>query len=242
MPVYPVSSNQFNNHGVNRLFKDLLKTLQKEKNGNYDLKEELIELLPTNLNYDFELIDNKRVNYLSEISDSVRKYHENAKIQSEHAGDVYAIKESIKQITDSNAITVLKEAFKTKWDNLAPETINFLSKWEETKSNLSADEMKYNIIDRDFSINLNTITLSGTKIPKIALPNYDSWKELVRFYYKENLPGSFPYTSVFFHSNAQPKTQNVNLPAKEVLNAQISDSIIYVKTIKPNAYPWHLTE
>ncbi|MCX6154787.1 MAG: methylmalonyl-CoA mutase family protein [Candidatus Kapabacteria bacterium] len=210
LPIYPVSSNQFNNHGANRLFKDLLKTLIINKGYDYKPRAELIDLLPISLNRDFGLIDNKRVNYLSEISDSIRDYHAKSKEQAELAGDVYAIRESIKQIDDSSAMSVLKEAFAKKWDALHEDTKKFLAGWDETVKCFAADEMKYKIMDKEFSINLNTISLSGLKIPKIAMPNYESWRELVRFYYKDNLAGSFPYTSGVFpfkRTTEDPKRQ-----------------------------------
>src|SRR3989339_1466501 len=70
--------------------------------------------------------------------------------------------------------------------------------------------MKYKIQGKEFSIGLYNKSLSGTKIPKISMPWYDSWKELVKFFYKENLPGNFPYTSGVFpfkRTTEDPKRQ-----------------------------------
>jgi methylmalonyl-CoA mutase len=41
-------------------------------------------------------------------------------------------------------------------------------------------------------------SLAGLKIPKIAFPRYSSWGDIVRYYYKENFPGEFPYTGGVF--------------------------------------------
>ncbi|MCL5990889.1 MAG: methylmalonyl-CoA mutase family protein, partial [Bacteroidetes bacterium] len=141
---------------------------------------------------------------------TVREYKQKAEEQANLANDAYAIKESIKQIEDSGAMKMLKEKFAEKWNKLEPGTINYLSKWDELKKCYQVDEMKYKIQGKEYSISLYNKSLSGTKIPKISIPWYDSWKELVRFFYKENLPGSFPYTAGVFpfkRTTEDPKRQ-----------------------------------
>lgn len=210
LPVYACSSAQFNNNGVNRLFKDILTLMREQKGGDYGENENLINILPTKLVRDFGLIDNSRVNYLSEISDAVRKYHKNSEKQARLASDTYAIRESVKQIEDSDAMKVLKEKFSANWEALDDKTKKFLSGWDETKKSMEVDELKYKIQNKEFSINLYNTSLSGSKIPKIAMPKYESWYELVKFYYKENMPGNFPYTAGVFpfkRTTEDPKRQ-----------------------------------
>lgn len=210
LPVYGTSSNQFNNNGVNRLFKDLLKLLQEEKNGDYGLKKDVIDLLDTKLDRNFGLIDNKRVNYLAEISDTVRAYHEKANEQAELAGEVQSLKKAVGQIEDSDAMKVLKKAFSEKWDSLSPDTIKFLSEWDETSNKYYDEELNYQIQGRDYSIKLYNTSICGSRIPKVIPPPWDSWKELVKFYYKENFPGYFPYTAGVFpfkRTTEDPKRQ-----------------------------------
>src|SRR3989339_432751 len=160
LPVYATSSNQFNNHGVNKLFKDFLNLLQDKKKGNYKPNKKMIDLLPVSLEKDFGLIDNRRVNYLAEISDSVREYKRKSEEQANLANDAYAIKESIKQIEDSGAMKVLKEKFAEKWNKLEPDTVNYLSNWDELKKCYQVDEMKYKIQGKEFSIGLYNKSLS----------------------------------------------------------------------------------
>ena len=210
LPVYATSSNQFNNHGVNKLFKDILKLLRDKKGGDYKPDKKMIDLLPDYLERDFGLIENRRVNYLAEISDVVRHYRKSAEEQAKLANDAYSIREAIKQIGDSPSMKVLKEKFSDNWKKLAPKTIDFLSNWEETKKSYQVDEMKYKIQNKELKIDLYNKSLSGSKIPKVALPSYESWNELVKFFYKENLPGFFPYTAGVFpfrRTTEDPKRQ-----------------------------------
>ena len=154
LPVYATSSNQFNNHGMNRLFKDLLNLLVKEKGKNYIANVEMIDLLPIDLNRDFGLIDNRRVNYLAEISDTIKEYHNIAENQAVLASDTFAIKQAIKQIDDSDAIKILKTKFEDNWELLKNETKNFLANWDETKEKYQIDELKYEIQGREYTIGL----------------------------------------------------------------------------------------
>jgi len=210
IPVYATSSNQFNNHGVNKLFKDLLALLVKENKTTIEAKQKLIDLLPTDLERDFGLIDNRRVNYLSEISDTVRNYHKTVNQQVEIARDVQALKDSVRQVEDPDIMKYLKDKFELKWKNLSGESIGLLSEWDEQKKEYSQPVMKYSIQGKEYSLELFNKTLSGQMIPKVALPKYISWGELLKFLYLENLPGFFPFTSGVFpfkRTTEDPKRQ-----------------------------------
>jgi len=210
MPVYATSSNQFNNHGVNRLFIDILKTLEEKNKTKYASNEKLINLLPTSLTKDFGLISNRRTNYLAEISDTIRKYHETSNKQAVLAGQVQSIKETIAQIEDSSIISSLKDTFETKWNELSEDSKKMLAGWEECKKSYQADELKYKIQNKEFKIDLYYKSLCGSKIPKIALPKYSSWEDTLKYLYKENLPGFFPFTAGVFpfkRTTEDPKRQ-----------------------------------
>ncbi|MDQ1267112.1 MAG: isobutyryl-CoA mutase [Bacteroidota bacterium] len=210
LPVYATSSNQFNNHGVNRLFKDFLILLEDNIAGNYNVNKKLLDMLPTYLERDFGIIDNRRVNYLAEIADTIKNYHKKAEQQSIIAGDTYAIREAVKQIDDSGTMQVLKEKFSANWEKLSLDTKDFLSNWDETKKKYQVEELNYKIQGKEYKISLYNKSLSGSNIPKIALPDFKSWYELVKYFYKENLPGFFPYTAGVFpfkRTTEDPKRQ-----------------------------------
>jgi methylmalonyl-CoA mutase len=210
LPIYATSSNQFNNHGVNRLFKDILNILKTERNGIYGEKPEYLELLPVDLVRDFGLIDNRRINYLSEITETVRYYHKKAKEQTQIALDAQALKDTIRQIEEPELMSALKEKFELKWNVLSEESKKLLADWDEITKQYSQQELKYSIQDKEFSLPLYRKTLSGSMIPKVSLPKFSSWAELLKFLYKENLPGSYPFTSGVFpfkRTTEDPKRQ-----------------------------------
>ncbi len=46
-------------------------------------------------------------------------------------------------------------------------------------------------------------SLSGTKIPKVVLPAYKDWGDIVQWQLQENIPGKFPYTAGVFELKRQ---------------------------------------
>lgn len=199
LPIYAVSSNQFNNRGVNRLFKDLLKAVQGRKLRDYHIKNNLLDVLSTGDVQDFGLIGGQRVHYLTEIADAVKEYNRMCDLQARVAGQCYALRQSIQQFDEGeHAAIALKQKLSERWKELSRETQLFLEGWEECVRGYSRDTISYKVQNEAQTIGLYTETLSSLRIPKVALPKYRSWEELVRFYYRENLPGSFPFTAGVF--------------------------------------------
>ncbi len=210
LPVYAVSSNQFNNHGVNRLFKDILKILIDYEYRDYTINYPMIELLPTDFVRDYGLLDNRRVNYLSEIADCIREYHKFVNNEAEIADWVYVFKKSAEITENENAKKTLMEEYEHNWNLLQSQTRKYLENHSNCVHQYYDDEINYKIHDRELKINLYKKSICGTKIPKVIPPHYDSWKELVKFYYKENFPGGFPYTAGVFpfkRTTEDPKRQ-----------------------------------
>ena len=66
------------------------------------------------------------------------------------------------------------------------------------KESYSGDEYVVKIRDKEIRTQLTTRSLSGSRIPKVALPRFEEHGELLRWMMRENLPGSFPYTAGVF--------------------------------------------
>ena len=195
LPIYAVSSNQFNNPGINRLFREIIrdwKTVQAK------LDHEQLKLLDTELCFDYGLIPNNRVHYLAQIADTVFEYKKSTEKEAELAGKCYSLKQSLELVDDEQTQKVIEKRYNELWHDLSKETRDFLSSWEKSKEEFSRDSISYSIQDKEYRIDLFTETLAGIRLPKIALPSFKSWEELVRFFYRENIPGSFPYTAGVF--------------------------------------------
>jgi methylmalonyl-CoA mutase len=209
MPVYAVSSNQFNNTGLNRLFVDLLEVL-KAKSNHIIPKNHLIELLPTKLDRNFGLLNNERVTYLSEIADSIRQYKNNTLKEMKTAEQAYSLNISSEIVEDELLKEKLNQKYHEKFAELKHETKEFLHSWKKLKDNYSEEVVNYKIQGKELCVNSATKSLSGLIIPKVALPKFTDWANLTRFYYLENLPGEFPYTAGVFpfkRTTEDPKRQ-----------------------------------
>ena len=64
--------------------------------------------------------------------------------------------------------------------------------------------------DKEIRNDLFTTSLSGTRIPKVCVPDFADWGEIVRWSMLENAPGLFPFTAGVFpfkRAEEQPKRQ-----------------------------------
>ncbi len=214
LPIFACSSNQFNNHGINKFFKALLKLLRETKKGDYGVKEDVIEMLPTELVRDFGLINNRRINYLAEIADTVRKYKRMAKEQSQISTEAFSLKQTIDVLKKENQNGELLEQinymFQKKWNELSKDSQDLLLTWEDKKRMYQQDKLKYKIQNQEVEIELYSKSICGSNIPKVALPKFEDWGNLLKFLYLENLPGFFPYTAGVFpfkRTTEDPKRQ-----------------------------------
>lgn len=210
LPVYASSANKFNHPGINKLFADMLKFINDKTGKEFIADEKSVEFLPKKLDKDYSLINHKRINYLSDISDTVRSYKSKADEEAERAGLALSFKKVVDTIEAEDMKSKLSEEFDKVWNSLSTETKDFLDNWDCKKNFYFEEDMKYKIQDKEYSVKLYNTSICGSRIPKVLPPNYDSWKELVRFHYKENFPGEFPFTAGVFpfkRTTEDPKRQ-----------------------------------
>ncbi|MBE2189549.1 MAG: cobalamin-dependent protein [Desulfobulbaceae bacterium] len=207
LPVYACSSNHFNNPGLNRLFKDLTASYA-DKNVEFDY--EFIAKMPTKHIVDYSLINNDKISYLSEIAESIAQYKILVARQSGIAEKAYAYKIAYESTTDNDLRNRLIAEYEIFYDELTEESKKYINNWSKVIENYSQDEIKYSVQGKELTINSFSKSLSGSKIPKVALPKFNDWKNILEFCYMENLPGEFPYTAGVFpfkRTTEDPKRQ-----------------------------------
>jgi methylmalonyl-CoA mutase len=62
----------------------------------------------------------------------------------------------------------------------------------------AGDHFEYQVRDKTIRQPMTTRSLSGTRIPKVVLPKYKDWGDILRWQLQENIPGGFPYTAGVF--------------------------------------------
>ncbi|RFB17250.1 methylmalonyl-CoA mutase [Bacillus sp. HNG] len=209
MPVFGTIASQFNDPGTNALFANLVATInEKMVTGWKTSFEKTADVQKQNV-----IIPNDRRYYLREISDTVRNYHKKAAEQVEIARKLFQISgtiESVKELGNTEVVTTL-ENLKAQYEaKLSDESKKILANWEATKETYKGDKFITKIRDREIITILKTKSLSGLSIPKISLPGFKDFGEILRWVYKENVPGAFPYTAGVFpfkREGEDPKRQ-----------------------------------
>lgn len=210
MPVYGTIASQFNDPGTNALFAAIIEKINEKWNlqwkTQYSTKERVEK---QNV-----IVPNSRRYYLREIVETVRNYHKKAEEQAEYARRLFQVEGTLKLLknheTESSIIQSLEALKKSIEEKLTEESKRLLANWEETKKKYAADKFIVKVRDKEIVTELKTKSLSGLAIPKVVLPKFKDYGEILRWIYKENVPGSFPYTAGVFPFKRQgedPKRQ-----------------------------------
>jgi methylmalonyl-CoA mutase len=196
LPIVGTTASKFNDAGVNRLFQTLLDAIVKKTSinfGSFSFGE--------TAKVSEAVIPAKRVRYLSEISTSIRDYNQLTIDQSAIASKLYQLNgalETLKGNADENLLTKLKEQIDYYTAQLTPVAKKLITNWPQKIKAYEQDFYEYKVRDKVIKQEMTSLSLSGTKIPKVVLPKYKDWGDLLRWQGQENVPGSFPFTSGVF--------------------------------------------
>ncbi|MBW2961007.1 methylmalonyl-CoA mutase family protein [Mesonia aestuariivivens] len=221
LPVYGTIASQFNDPGMNNLYSKIMDTLAEKTEtslkSEYHISEEMSEKI--------YVIPPRRVRYLSEIAENNRGYDETVENQVEVAQKLYGIYKTILSVINVTSSGVEKSCLtksgldeneilnqvqddggqqflelliaqfnKTKMD-FDPYNWEEILKWEDTVKKYKDPIYTFKVRDKEIKIETHTESLSHSQIPKVALPKYKAWGDLLKWLLQENVPGEFPYTA-----------------------------------------------
>lgn len=197
MPVFGTIASQFNDPGMNSLYKVIMdKVVERtgaELNSTFEITNEMSEKI--------FVIPPKRTRYLSEISESNRSYDVRALSQAEIADKLYGFHRSIETLRDSEIedkdrlIKGLQESFEQVKLDFDPHNWQLIENWEGKKKKYTDPVYSFKVRDKEIKIETHSESLSHTPIPKVSLPKFRSWGDILRWSLQENVPGEFPYTA-----------------------------------------------
>ena len=218
LPVYGTIASQFNDPGMNTLYKAVMNKLVEKTNAdlntNFDLSEGLSEKI--------FIIPPARTRYLSEIAENNRGYDQKVNEQAEVAQKLYGIFKTIESVTkvedhsayigksglneeeivtniqnddDRTFINLLIKEFDRVKMDLDPYNWEIIRDWHIKVGRYKAPFYKFEVRGKEIKIETHTESLSHSKIPKVALPKYEAWGDLLKWNLQENVPGEFPYTA-----------------------------------------------
>jgi len=195
MPVFGTIASQFNDPGTNNLYIEIISKLNEK--GLVNLHSTYKK---SSIDKNIYIIPPKRVRYLSEIAENNRAYDIWSDEQKNIAQKLYALEESLKILSNNskNTIKEIKEEYKALSAKLDPNNKILIEKWSDLQNKYKNAEFIFKVRDKELKIKTHSLSLSQTKIPKISLPKYTAWGDLLHWQLQENVPGEFPYTAGLF--------------------------------------------
>ena len=196
MPVYGTIASQFNDPGTNTLYQEVMKKFQAKKIGNFNSSYEISDEMSEKI----YVIPSQRVRYLSEIAENNRAYDKWVLDQKEIAQKLYVLDEAIKILDDGleNTKKELLKIYGQLLTDLDPKNKLLIDNWPELIQKYKSEIFNYNVRSKTLSIKTHTKSLSNTNIPKVTLPKYEGWGNILKWQLQENVPGEFPFTAGFF--------------------------------------------
>jgi methylmalonyl-CoA mutase len=199
LPVLGTMASQFNDPGVNHLFRLLMEALIRNTGlpfGKPEFSAELSSDRGRSL-----VIPASRVRYLSEITETVNGYNSLVDEQSSLASKWYRLKGTL-EILGMDAEHSIRERIEAEIASvtakLTPVSRKLIDNWSSKKENYSHDHYEYPVRGKVVRQPMVSMSLSGTPIRKVLLPRYSDWGDILRWQAQENAPGHFPFTSGVF--------------------------------------------
>ena len=210
LPVFGTIASQFNDPGMNNLYKAIMdKIHEKTSSGlesDFHISKEMSEKV--------FVIPPHRTRYLSEIAENNRKYDETASAQQKVAQKLFGIYKTIESVAgrapaisksgieipaagEDNKVflNLLSQQFdKVKMD-LDPYNWEIIATWDDKVNKYKNPVYAFKVRDKEIKIATHTESLSHTQIPKVALPKYEAWGDILKWCLQENVPGEFPFAS-----------------------------------------------
>ncbi len=216
MPVYGSIASQFNDPGTNALYRALMDKIV-EKTGAEQLKSDFMS--SEEMSEKIYIIPPKRTRYLSEIAENNRAYDKKADEQAEVAQKLYGLYQavltfggpdllkeevslsasaesgSVSKADGDEVVSSLISKFNEIKKDLDPHNWDIIRDWEDKVKKYKDDVYTFTVRKKTIEIKTHTESLSHTQIPKVSLPRYTAWGDLLKWNLQENVPGEFPYTA-----------------------------------------------
>ncbi|WP_395632859.1 methylmalonyl-CoA mutase family protein [Flavobacterium sp.] len=212
MPVIGTIASQFNDPGMNTLYKKIMDKIVAKTGADLQSTFEITREMSEKV----FVIPPHRTRYLSEIAENNRKYDETVLTQVEVAQKLYGIYKTIESVSKKQAnidkagievnslnfnqdnkefLNLLVKEFDRVKMNLDPFNWEIIHTWNDKVNKYKNPIYSFKVRDKEIKIQTHTESLSHSQIPKVALPKYQAWGDILKWNLQENVPGEFPFAS-----------------------------------------------
>lgn len=206
LPVFGTIASQFNDPGTNILYLALLNAVNGKKGTGWQSSLKIAERESLKK----YIIPPDRVHYLGEIVHAVRGYRRQVREQAGIARRLFQLNGAREVLSEAGSLEELDRQIALFDGRLHEEPKKILREWPELKASYRRDQLVTKVRDKEIRSDLYTTTLSGTRIPKVCIPDFADWGEILRWSMFENAPGYFPFTAGVFpfkRAEEDPKRQ-----------------------------------
>ncbi|MBC7719655.1 MAG: methylmalonyl-CoA mutase family protein, partial [Chitinophagaceae bacterium] len=201
MPVFGTMAARFNDDGVTALYQAL-----KTRLSALGLPLTAGSLPPVRVRHSTNqtpVVPAARSRYLAEISDTVRGYKKRAKAQSQLAREIQQLQAAAAMLRldkpeRAPAAEAALDLASHRQARMDGDARALIGQWPDMQAAYAGDEYVVKIRDKEIRTALTSTSLSGTRIRKVALPQYDDHGEILKWLMLDNVPGSYPYTAGTF--------------------------------------------
>ncbi len=220
LPVFGTCAHQFHDHGVNALFSGLCRRLERDFGSAWACEDTMA--VPCGVPQRNPIIPGERAGYLRDISRSVRNYKDWAERQITVADKLYQLvgarailcaregecdgddlfrlfeEVTASEVTHEVQMADLDAEIRRLAHELEEDSRELLAAWPIILKDYAREEFSYTVRGKEVRVPLTSVSLSGTKVPKVQLPQRRTWAGILRYLFLENVPGAFPYTAGVF--------------------------------------------
>lgn len=198
LPVIGTIAAQFNDSGVNELFERLMEKIAEKTGVTYHGAIEHHAHTKDTFSQS-TIIPPKRIRYLAEIAETVSAYDEWVTEQATIATQLYQLQGTMSAKGISNAVKEeLEKIQRSLEEQLDPECKKLIQAWPEVEERYKKEFYEFKVRDKIIKQPLTYQSLSGTTVPKVILPKYKDWGDILKWQLQENVPGEFPFTAGVF--------------------------------------------
>ena len=206
LPIFGTIASQFSDPGTNRLYRHLIDLVSERTGASLASSFDVTEALSTK----HHIIPPERTRYLAEIVEASERYDAFVDHQVDVARRMYRLRGAIEEcagamdappgarVAQEDPSGDLVGRYNALEEELHADCKRLLREWPQLKARYRADKFQFQVRDKTLEQDLFSTSLAGLKVPKVALPRFEDWGDILRWLLTENVPGSFPYAAGVF--------------------------------------------